>query len=218
MPQPAASNLAGRRGAAILLAQVFCGLAGAAQTPTWAQAFGEARPAVHLIASYPDARGTPQPLEYWRTAQGQVIRRTGNRAELRLTPTSDGEDQYQLRNLLSHTAFDVHRVNLVRVGIFTDRWSVQHLLDRPSSAYTLSNMNRTVQLPAGRCAWWRISLASGGVSEVCWSAALGLPLQLKSGGRTVLNVIQVQPLSAFPAATLPKDWQEYNADEDLGPD
>ncbi len=146
------------------------------------------------------------------------MRRTGSRAELRMTPISGGEDLYQLRNLVKHTAFDVHRVNLVRVGIFTDRWSVQHLLDRPNTAYTLSRLGRAEQLSVGRCQWWRIKLASGAVNEVCWSATLGLPLQLKSGGRTVFTVTRVQPLTSFPSPTLPGGWQEYNADEDLGPD
>ena len=190
----------------------------AAQAPTWETAFGDVRGPVHLSATYPDAQGQAQPLEFWRDAQGRVVRRTGQRAELRLTPAPDGEDQYQLRNLVNRTAFDVHRVNLFRVGVRTDRWSVQHLLDRPAGAYTLTRLTRDARTPAGRCDWWRLTLPGGTASEVCWSAALGLPLQLKSGGRTVLNVTRVQPLTALPAARLPAGWQEYDADEDLAPD
>ena len=199
----------------MLGAALAASLAGAA--PLWAQTFGDARPAVHLQATYPDAQGHPQPLEFWRDSAGRVVRRTGNRTELHLTPVKDGEDRYQLRNLQSHTAYDVHRVNLYRVGVFTDRWSVQHLLDRPSGAYTLASLGRSEQTVAGKCEWWRIT-SGPKVSEVCWSARYGVPLTLKSGGRTVLSVTKVEASSILPSATLPADWQEYNADEDLAPD
>ncbi|MGY2893925.1 hypothetical protein [Deinococcus sp. UYEF24] len=185
--------------------------------PTWTQAFGDVRPALYLQATYPDAQGKAQSLEFWRDASGRVVRRTGGRSELHLTPSKDGEDFYQLRNLLSRTAYDVHRVNLFRVGVFTDRWSVQHLLDRPVGTSILTRLARSETTPAGRCEWFRVT-AGVKVSEVCWSAGYGLPLLLKSGGRTVLSVQQVKALGAFPAAAVPKDWQEYDADEDLAPD
>lgn len=192
---------------------------GAAQpaAPTWTQAFGDVRPALHLQATYPDAQGKTQSLEFWRDASGRVVRRTGGRAELHLTPSQDGEDLYQLRNLLSRTAFDVHRVNLFRVGVFTDRWSVQHLLDRPAGASVLTRLARSGQTTAGRCEWWRVT-AGVKVSEVCWSVRFGLPLLLKSGGRTVLSVSSIGPLGALPVAVVPKGWQEYDADADLAPD
>ncbi|WP_407572423.1 hypothetical protein [Deinococcus altitudinis] len=188
-----------------------------AASPTWTEAFGETRPALYLQATYPDAQGKAQTLEFWRDASGRVVRRTGGRSELHLTPSKDGEDLYQLRNLLSRTAYDVHRVNLFRVGVFTDRWSVQHLLDRPVGPSVLTRMARGEQTAAGRCEWWRVA-AGVKVSEVCWSTRYGLPLLLKSGGHTVLSVQQVKPLGSFPAAAVPKDWQEYDADEDLAPD
>lgn len=201
--------------ATVLVAALAASLASAA--PSWTQIFGDMRPAVHLRATYQDAQGQPQPLEFWRDAAGRVVRRTGNRAELHLTPMKDGEDLYQLRNLLSRTAYDVHRVNLYRVGVFTDRWSVQHLLDRPSGTYTLARVGRREQTVAGKCEWWRIT-SGPKVSEVCWSARYGVPLLLKLGGRTVLSVTKVETNPGFPSATLPTDWQEYNADEDLAPD
>ncbi|GGR23936.1 hypothetical protein [Deinococcus ruber] len=215
--QPPFASKAGRAGSLLALALMGSSLA-AAPLPTWESVFGDTRPAVHLSATYPDTQGKTQVLEFWRDASGRVVRRTGQRAELRLTPAGDGEDVYQLRNLVNRTAFDVHRVNLVQVGIFTDRWSVQHLLDRPAGAYTLSDLKRQTKTAAGECAWWRVKLASGKMTEVCWSSTLGLPLQLVSGGRTVLKVNSVQPLKGLPSATLPSGWQEYNADEDLAPD
>lgn len=202
---------------AILGAALAASFAGAAPAPSWGQTLGDVRSALHLLATYPDAQGRAQPLEFWRDEAGRVIRRTGNRAELHLTQAKDGEDLYQLRNLLSRTAYDVHRVNLYRVGVFTDRWSVQHLLDRPSGTYTLARVGRSEQTVAGTCEWWRVTSLPK-VSEVCWSARYGVPLLLKSGGRTVLSVTKVETNPGFPSATLPADWQEYNADEDLAPD
>ncbi|ULH17647.1 hypothetical protein MF271_19735 (plasmid) [Deinococcus sp. KNUC1210] len=215
--QPLFASKVGRAGALLALALAGSSWA-AAPLPSWEQVFGDMRPAVHLSATYPDRQGKPQVLEFWRDASGRVVRRTGQRAELRLTPAGDGEDVYQLRNLVNRTAFDVHRVNLVRVGIFTDRWSVQHLLDRPAGAYTLVDLKRQTKTAAGECVWWRVKLASGKATEVCWSSTLGLPLQLVSAGRTVMKVNSVQPLKGLPSATLPAGWQEYNADEDLAPD
>lgn len=205
--------------AVVLLALVLppTGL-GATQGPSWTQAFGDTRAAIHVSAIYPDAQGRFQTLEFWRDAQGRVVRRTANRAELRLTPANDGEDLYQLRNLVNHTAFNVHRVNLFRVGVFSDRWSVQHLLDRPVGTYALSQLGRKGQTGAGPCDWWRVNPASGATTEVCWSALRGIPLLLKSAGRTVLSVSKVQPLTAFPPAVLPQGWHEYDADQDLAPD
>lgn len=51
-----------------------------------------------------------------------------------------------------------------------------------------------------------------------WSARYGVPLLLKSGGRTVLSVTKVETTPGFPSTTLHADWQEHNADEDLTPD
>jgi hypothetical protein len=187
-------------------------------SPTWAQAFGDVHSPIHLLATYSDAQGRKQPLEFWRSGVGEVRRRTGNRAELWLQPAQDGADQYQLRNLLNRTAFDVHRVNLFRVGVFTDRWSVQRLLDRPAGKVQPKRLGRQEQTPAGDCEWWSMVQASGVSSQVCWSVSYGVPLLLKAGGRTVLSVRRVTSLSAFPSAALPKGWQHYNADEDLSPD
>lgn len=201
-----------------MLAPLALAASPSATPVTWEGAFGNARPALHVTATYPDAQGKAQTLEFWRDASGRVVRRTGTRAELRLTPAPDGEDTYQLLNLQSRTAFDVHRVNLFRVGIFTDRWSVQHLLDKPAGAVALTRLAASpATTPAGPCAWWKISSA-GKVSEVCWSSASGVPLLLRSGGRTVLSVTKVEALGTFPSASLPKGWQEYDADEDLAPD
>ena len=218
VPPLFASKLRRVSGAGALFALALGGVGLGAAPPTWNQVFGDTRPAVHLTATYPDAQGKPQVLDYWRGASGQVVRRTGGRAELRLTPAKDGEDLYQLRNLLTRTAFDVHRVNLVRVGLFTDRWSVQHLLDKPAGACTLTRLTAAPAVtPAGACVWWTLS-AAGKVSEVCWSRSSGVPLLLRSGGRTVLSVTKVETLGRFPAAALPEGWQEYDADEDLAPD
>lgn len=212
-----ASKLALALGGAAL-APLALAAAPAAAPVTWDEAFGGGRPALHVTARYPDAQGRAQTLEFWRDASGRVVRRTGSRAELRLTPALDGEDSYQLLNLQRRTAFDVHRVNLFRVGVFTDRWSVQHLLDKPAGAYTLTRLTAAPAVtPAGPCVWWTLS-AAGKVSEVCWSRSSGVPLLLRSGGRTVLSVTKVEALGRFPAAALPEGWQEYDADEDLAPD
>ena len=60
-----------------------------------------------------------------------MVRRSNDRVERRLDPQPDGEDAYQLCDLNAHLAHDVHRVNLFRPGVFTDRWITQHLLGRP---------------------------------------------------------------------------------------
>ncbi|WP_309572300.1 hypothetical protein, partial [Deinococcus sp.] len=145
----------------------------AAAAPTWDQAFGNVQGAVHVTATYRDAQGHAQPLEFWRSAAGHVVRRSGTRTELHLTPAPSGEDLYQIRNLSGRVAYDVHRMNLYRLGIFTDRWSVQHLLDRPKGNVTLSRLPGAPTMIAGNpCVWWRLQPAGGAPQDACWSTAL----------------------------------------------
>ncbi|MFC4453830.1 hypothetical protein [Deinococcus sonorensis] len=187
--------------------------------PSWEQVFGDVQGPLHLKATYQGRQGQAQPLEFWRAASGQVVRRTGGRAELRLIPAADGEDLYQLRNLQKRTAFLVHRVNLYRVGIFTDRWGVQHLLDRPVSGAAVQDLKRGSVVAGQACHWWRIQPAGQAAQQVCWAARLGVPLQLKAAGHTLLTVTAVQrSAQPWPSSQLPQGWQEFNADEDIAPD
>ena len=196
----------------------LAGGAWAAPSATWAQTFGDVKAAVHLVATFQDAQGYAQRLEFWRSAQGHVVRRTGERTELRLSPAADGEDLYQLRNLPGKVAYTVHRVNLYRLGIFTDRWSVQHLLDRPRGAVSLTRLSGAAATIAGQsCTWWRVQPAGAVAQETCWSASLGVPLVLRAGGRDLMRVTRVNR-DALPDATLPPGWHELNADEDISPD
>lgn len=191
----------------------------AAAGPTWAQAFGDSGGPLHLSASYLDAQGRSQPLEFWRDAGGQVVRRSGGRSELRLTPAPDGEDAYELRDPARRVAYSVHQSNLYRLGLFTDRWSVQHLLDRPRAGFTLTALYRAQVTPAGRCAWWRLTPQGGAASELCWSAELGVPLLIQVGGRPVWTVQRAETRGVkLSGAALPAGWTERNADEDLKPD
>lgn len=208
------------RGRAALLGLLAgASLAGATSPAEWDRAFGNLGGALYLRATYLDGRGQPHPLEFWRDAAGRVVRRTDGKAELHFSPAPNGEDSYQFRNLARRTAYTLHQGNLPRVGVFTDRWSVQHLLDRPRGAFTLTHLNRAETTPAGECAWWRIAPTSGAPSEVCWSAKLGVPLLMRSGGRTTFQVQTVKTQGVqVPAQALPQGWQEFDADEDLAPD
>lgn len=196
--------------------------AGTVGTPAaWATAFPVAAggsQGVHLRAGSLDAKGQPHVLEFWRDGRGRVVRRTDGRVELRLTPSADDEDAYELRDLKARVVYHVHRVNLFRIGIFTDRWSTQHLLDLPHSVYTLEK--RTVPVtPAGPCSWVTIRQNQGDALDVCWSEAYGLPLIERRGAQELLRVQSVQRGSVvLPDAVLPDGWQEFNADEDIAPD
>jgi len=210
----------------LLLIGAFLGMGAAdaaavAGTPaTWSAAFpisGGPRP-LHLQASFPGKDGQAHVLEFWHNPAGQVVRRTDGRVELRLSPAANGEDAYQLRDFQKHVVYDVHRVNLFRVGIFTDRWSTQHLVDQPRGAYTLTT-GKVQSTPLGACTWVRVTPAQGSALDVCWSAAHGIPLLERSGAREVLRVKTLQNTGVtLPTAALPEGWQEFNADEDIAPD
>jgi len=219
-----------RTATALILAQGL--LFGAAATPAapagtvgtpaaWATTFPVAAggsQGLHLQAISRDAKGQPHVLEFWRDGQGRVVRRTDGRVELRLTPSADDEDAYEVRDLKARVVYHVHRVNLFRIGIFTDRWSTQHLLDQPRGAYTLTR--GTEELTAsGLCSWVRIGQGEGNALDVCWSEAYGVPLIERRGTQELLRVQTVQRGTAMlPDAILPDSWQEFNADEDIAPD
>ena len=198
------------------LALLGLGAAQAATPKDWDAAFSGGTPAVHLSATVVGRDGRAQALEFWRDASGAVVRRTGNAVELRLTPAPDGEDAYQLRDVAKKSAYDVHRVNLFRVGIFTDRWSVQHLLDTPRAAYSLA-VGAEEQTRFGPCRWVTVTPQGGAATEACWSAQVGLPLRERVVGREVFTVTALDR-APLPAAGLPQGWQEFDADEDLAPD
>ncbi len=200
----------------LALLVALLGAAHAATPQDWATTFPGGGTAVHVTATVVGRSGQPQALEFWRDANGATVRRTGNAVELRLTPAPDGEDAYQLRDLAKRTAYDVHRVNLFRVGIFTDRWSVQHLLDTPSGAYTLTP-GAEERTPVGPCRWVTITPQQGAVTEACWSAREGLPLRERVAGREVLTVTALDQ-APLPAAALPDGWLNFDADTDIAPD
>lgn len=201
-----------------LLGYALLGFGAPALGLSFQAAFGDSRPALYLKASYPDASGKAQVMEYWRAADGQVVRRTGGNAELRLKPAPDGEDEYELRNLKTHIVYTVHRSNLYRIGTFTDRWSVQHLLSRSDAA--LSDLGRDGDYAGQRCHWYQQAASSPKQSplDICWSAKLGLPLKMRAGNRDLLTVQQVRLGAALPSAAVPEGWHTFDVDEDLAPD
>lgn len=222
----AATSLKNAVVAHLLLMGAFVGAGGAdaaalTGTPAaWSAAFpatGGARP-LHLQASFPGTDGQAHVLEFWRNPAGRMVRRTDGRVELRLTPAADGEDAYQLRDIQKRVVYDVHRVNLFRIGVFTDRWSAQHLLDQPKGVYTLTT-GKVQNTALGACTWVRVTPVQGPTLDVCWSAINGIPLLERSGGREVLRVKALQNAGVtLPTAALPEGWQEFNADEDIAPD
>jgi len=192
-----------------------------AASADWSAAFptqSGSTPALYLRATYPDAGSQQHTLEFWRDGQGRVVRRTDDRVELRLSPAADGEDAYQLRDLTKHLAYDVHRINLYRIGIFTDRWSTQHLLDQPHGAATLE-LGAAQTTAFGACRWTQIVQAQGPATEVCWSSLYGVPLLERRGTQDILRVTAVRTADVMlPSAVLPEGWQAFDADEDIAPD
>ena len=63
------------------------------------------------------------------------------------------------------------------------------------------------------------AVAGQTAQQVCWSAQLGVPLQLQAAGHTLLTVTAVQRnAQPWPSGQLPEGWHEFNADEDIAPD
>ncbi|MEP6790480.1 MAG: hypothetical protein ABI907_03860 [Ramlibacter sp.] len=177
---------------------------------------------LHYRATYTQA-GQAHQVEVWRDRDLRLKRRTDDRVETLVTkPAGQAEWQMTVLDLKRKIRTDIARTNLMRIGHFTDWFSLSHSLARPSGPYQLSVATRPAGIaPALRpCKWYALK-AQDVESRVCWSAEAGLPLLIASSdGKEQWRISHVD--KAAPAAQAfainDKGFVRNNANEDIKTD
>jgi hypothetical protein len=153
----------------------------------WEAAFPtrDAPQQVYFRAGYHDDLGRTHRLEVWREADLRLRRRTDETIDLYVEKSGSGEYEYRLIDHDRKILIRADRATLYRIGVFSDWIGLAHVLNIPRSGYRVTGAAR--QSPAslrGECVWKRLELLMpvSSTSEVCWSSAWGLPLEIGAQG------------------------------------
>ncbi len=196
-----------------------------AAAPRWEDAFPArgAPPPVHATVRLVDAGGKEHRLELWRR-RDQVRRDTDGARSIYATRVGQ-EVRMVVVDLAARTSFSVTRTNLARIGTLTDFDGLARLISPPAGKSTLA-VNRSDRRFLGiRCRMVALERQDGLKEEICWSAALALPLwvdALRDGRRTrVLEVLSQEPLRPEAASSLTPPnvgLVQLDADREISPD
>lgn len=199
---------------------------------TWTQAFPVVAAAehVHVDAHFQGSDGKLHRLQMWRNGTSFLHRQTDEALDLYVSRASDSSDYaYRLVDHRRRLAMDVRRNQLYRIGVFSDWFGLAHVLDRPKTAFTVRAI---AVLPSERradCAWRLLVRQDKGVfdeSRICWSAAWGLPLAIRTkspSGSWVerLTVDRVEAIATpAEAPTLPEapaGYASFDAGSEIDP-
>ena len=222
--------------------------AAAVEPPTWAQAFPTARAPerVRFEATYLGADGRAHRLAVWRDGAQRLHRRTDARLDLYVSadPQATGGLRLQVLDARRQAMVEVDRGNLMRIGVFVNWTTLAHVLAPPQAGARLEWLpDRPVPPDGPRCAWVRlrparppeaplsrIAAAGAGArppaTDICWSAAWGLPVEIRAAGTPdgtppqfrLQSVAEIDADSAELAPpSLPAAWGLVDANADLDP-
>lgn len=141
---------------------------------------------MHFRAGYL-LNGTPHEVELWRDRGSSLKRRTDNAIETFVFKgAADPEWRMVLLDLKRKVRTDVDRTNLLRIGHFTDWFSLSHALARPAGTYQLIAVSAPdgIEKPLSACKWYSLT-HEGAQSRICWSSSLRLPLLIASEDNVV---------------------------------
>jgi hypothetical protein len=192
----------------------------------WEQSFPtrNAPRQAYFRAGYRDELGRTHRLEVWREADLRLRRKTDEAIDLYVEKSRSGEYEYRLIDHDRKLLIRADRTTLYRVGIFSDWIGLAHVLNTPRSGYRVTEAVR--QSPAslrGECVWKRLELLMPvpSTSEVCWSSAWGLPLEIgaqggKDGWQSRFSVQEVGTFAPKPEifAVAREGLVEIDADPD----
>jgi hypothetical protein len=142
----------------------------------------------HLEARFRGADGQWHHLSIWRDGQVFLHRRTDDRMDLFVTaaPLAEGGLRYQVLDHRSRALIDVYRVNLARIGVFADWWTLAHVLSPSAVGERVARSPLALQAGAlGNtrfdCHWWRLQPQAAGAAptDVCWSSDWGVPVAIR---------------------------------------
>jgi hypothetical protein len=181
--------------------------------------------AVHFSATYVDGKGREHALEVFRDGTDRLVRKTDGRLELYVEKKADGDYGYRLVDRARAALIEVSRVNLYRIGVFTDWYGLAHVLVRPTGKHELVREGGAVEkTAAGECRYVRIERPNAPIQHVCWSSTWKLPLRIvtedaKGGKKEVFAIKSVEGKIADPAVLRinPAGLAVIDADQDIAP-
>lgn len=185
----------------------------------WQAAFriAEAPTQVYFQARYVDAHGQSHQLQVWRD-KDTLLRRTDDALDIVVSHDAAGAAHYRVFDYRRGIVTQVARSNLYRIGVFSDDFSLAHVLARPHGAFALTD-DPSQTARSGECNWVQLNPAAGAPSQVCWSAQWGVPLVIRQAGKPVFQIEQLARTA--PAAFMQKqqrDWVTVDANQDIDPD
>lgn len=177
-------------------------------------------PSLQFVAEYVDGAGIHHRLQYWREQQDKLRRTTDDQTDLMAKRGSEGEVEYYLIDHRKKVLMRIKQENLYRIGNFTSWDDLVHILSRPAGKYSLHSVDRAPGAFAGHaCSWMRLSAQSGLEQDVCWSGALGIPLQIMQGSTMLWQVtsISTRRLRQEVWSVDVDGYTRVNADDDIDP-
>lgn len=132
---------------------------------------------IHYGATY-DLGASAHRVEVWREGKANLRRRTDDALETHVfKPPGEVEWQMVVLDLKRRIRTDIDRTNLLRIGHFTDWFSLAHALARPIGPYELVALRGPAPrvAPIATCRWYLLTQGER-ASKVCWSVAWRVPL------------------------------------------
>ena len=221
MPRPFAIRRRLAPGAGV--AALFLAAAAHAGGATFEQVFdARAEPAnAHFTVVYGPAKARRH-LEVWRAGHDRVKRVTDGVVEVQAVRRGADDFQTMVLDRRRRTLTKVNRVNLYRIGAFTDWFDLTHGLRHPRGAYRLTPIAapRGARAPAHDCRWTQLTQGPR-KTDICWSAATGLPWSITDDKGEALWTITHFDSRPIPVSAFRVDARGYtrvDADQDISAD
>ena len=177
---------------------------------------------LHYQASYM-LNGQAHTTESWRDGERHLKRRTDDRIETHVfKPERAPEWRMVVLDLQRKIRTDIDRTNLLRIGHFTDWFSLAHALARPVGTYQLLLLSDTASMPksVASCRWYGLT-RSDVESRICWSNTLRLPLLITDNERHVQWQVTAVNTRTLPATAFGIDdagFVHNNANDEIQSD
>lgn len=162
-------------------------------------------------------------VEIWRDRDVRLKRRTDDKLETHVfKPAGQTEWQMVVLDVQRKIRTDIERTNLLRIGHFSDWFSMSHALTKPTGPYSLTPLAVAPgsDKALSNCRWYALQRGTT-VSNICWSAQWRLPLLIAdANGKTQWRVTAVSK-SVLPAATFAVNdagFVHNNANADINSD
>ena len=165
----------------------------------------------------------PRHLEVWREGETRVKRVTDGVIEVQAARRPRRDDfQMMVLDRRRHTLTKVNRTNLYRIGDFTDWFDLTHGLRHPRGAYRIRYIARPKGAPtAGRACRWTELAQGARKTDICWSAATGLPWVIMTDTGAVawrITSFDDRKVAASAFRVDARGYTRVDADQDISAD